>query len=137
MLAEVFIARASVKYGLPGKVLSPDARDAMMAYPWASNLLELINVADRVVLLSDESAITAARLELDASAGDCPPAVGRPNRHTSVGPLDRSRVQRSLEAAEWRLSVAARQLRIPRNTLRYRPAKMGIPYIQVADKRAG
>jgi two-component system, NtrC family, response regulator AtoC len=138
LLAEVFIARACLKYGLTAKALSPDARDALMVYPWPGNLRELLNVAERATLLCDEPVITAARLELDTGAGGWPRAVGASNPRTSFGPLDRSRLQETLEAADWRLSVAARQLGIPRNTLRYRLAKLGIPLRPPrGDERAG
>jgi DNA-binding NtrC family response regulator len=128
LLAERFIARACLEYGLPQKRIGLDAREAILAYRWPGNLRELLNVADRVTLLSDEPVITAARLDLPTGghrAGrgsfDDTPSL----RESSVA-LERAELLEALERAGWRLAVAASRLGLPRNTLRYRLEKLGI-----------
>ncbi len=46
-LAEHFLAGACRDYGLPLKSLAPEARAALLAYPWPGNLRELANVLER------------------------------------------------------------------------------------------
>ena len=66
LLAERFLARFSTEYGLPTKMLTADAKAAMLSHSWPGNVRELINVIERVVLMSDERIITADRLELSS-----------------------------------------------------------------------
>ncbi len=127
LLAERFIARACLEYGLPQKRLSPGARDAIMAYRWPGNLRELLNVADRVTLLSDEPVITTERLDLPSGGGRrAGPGPIAPTVRASLGRLERSHLLEALERADWKLSAAASRLGVPRNTLRYRMVKLGI-----------
>jgi DNA-binding NtrC family response regulator len=138
LLAERFIARACLEYGLPQKRLTSDAREAILAYRWPGNLRELLNVADRVTLLSDEPVITAARLDLPMGG----PRSGRflddaPSQPESSGMLGRAELLEVLEGAGWRLAVAASRLGVPRNTLRYRLEKLGISLERSRRERAG
>ena len=64
LLAERFLGRFSTQYGLPRKMLTADAKAAIMSHPWPGNVRELINLIERVVLLSDERIVTADLLEL-------------------------------------------------------------------------
>jgi transcriptional regulator with AAA-type ATPase domain/tetratricopeptide (TPR) repeat protein len=123
LLAERFIARACLEYGLPQKRLSPGARDAIMDYRWPGNLRELLNVADRVTLLSDEPVITTERLDLPSGGGR---RAGPPTVRASLALLERAQLLEALEGADWKLSAAASRLGVPRNTLRYRMVKLGI-----------
>src|SRR5262245_5308368 len=63
-LAEHFLARACADYGLAPRTLADDARAALRAYSWPGNVRELANVIERVSLMSSESTVTAAMLEL-------------------------------------------------------------------------
>src|SRR5262245_41214290 len=47
MLADHFLATACQNYGLPAKVLTPAAREALVAYNWPGNVRELSNVIER------------------------------------------------------------------------------------------
>src|SRR5262249_3978787 len=66
LLAEHFLARSCADYGLPGKQLAPDGREALCAYGWPGNIRELANLMERVALLTDTPLVTAAALGLTA-----------------------------------------------------------------------
>jgi two-component system, NtrC family, response regulator AtoC len=131
LLAERFLARVSTEYGLPTKMLTADAKAAILSHPWPGNVRELLNVIERVVLLSDEPIITADRLELSPCLqpnGSPPPASPEmPPRIRRFGRIvDRGRLVEVLAEADWNLSLAAARLAVPRNTLRYWMVKLEV-----------
>ncbi len=131
LLAERFLARVSTEYGLPTKMLTADAKAAMLSHSWPGNVRELINVIERVVLLSDERIITADRLKLSPCVqpnGGPPLAIpGIPARLRRFGRIiDRERLVEVLREADWNLSLAATRLDVPRNTLRYWMVKLEV-----------
>ena len=131
LLADHFLARACAEYRLPLKVLAPDARAAMLAYPWPGNVRQLANMLERVVLLSgDDTVISAGLLALPAApatARHVPPARPEPGHHRSmVDSFERDRVVEALRRAHGNITAAAARLGLPRNTLRYRMVKLRI-----------
>jgi transcriptional regulator with AAA-type ATPase domain/TolB-like protein len=122
-LAEHFLAEACAKYVLPPKRLTDQARAALLAHPWPGNVREVANVMERVALLVDEVAVTAAHLGLSPTTA-APAAPG--SLRDSVDDFERVRIASTLRDVSGNLSQAAARLGIPRNTLRYRMAKHGI-----------
>ena len=133
LLAERFLARVSKQYGVPTRLLSADAKAALLAHPWPGNVRELLHVIERVVLLWDEPIITADRLELSHAV----PSHGAPPLATSAQEIparlrrfgriiDRGRLVEVLGEADWNLSLAAARLGVPRNTLRYWMVKLEV-----------
>jgi DNA-binding NtrC family response regulator/tetratricopeptide (TPR) repeat protein len=126
-LAEHFLASACAEYGLAPKRLTPDALTALLQHPWPGNVRELANTMERVALLVDAPAVTAAMLDLSVEGG-APPAVGGPPQpgHTldsALGTVERARLLEALDETFWNVTRAARRLGISRDTLRYRIAK--------------
>jgi two-component system response regulator FlrC len=56
-LSEHFVAKYAKANGLPPRVLSPDARAALLKAPWPGNVRELENTLHRAVLLSSGDVI--------------------------------------------------------------------------------
>jgi two-component system response regulator FlrC len=56
-LSEHFVAKYAKANGLPPRVLSPDARSALLQAPWPGNVRELENTLHRAVLLSSGDVI--------------------------------------------------------------------------------
>ena len=56
-LSEHFVDKYAKANGLPPRVLSPDARDALLKAPWPGNVRELENTLHRAVLLSSGDVI--------------------------------------------------------------------------------
>jgi transcriptional regulator with AAA-type ATPase domain/tetratricopeptide (TPR) repeat protein len=140
-LAEHFLTRACEDYGLAPRTLAPDAVTALQAYPWPGNVRELANMMERVALLVDGIAMTAAMLGLPTSKvphGPAPSAADE--RRLAVeaqAEAERSRLLEALRATAWNLSRAAARLGIPRNTLRYRMDKLGLGFGSATLRMAG
>jgi DNA-binding NtrC family response regulator/tetratricopeptide (TPR) repeat protein len=131
-LAEQFLARACADYGLGGKRLAADAREALLAHPWPGNIRELANVMERVALLGEESIVTVQRLDLALPAASAPgPSLPRREPRAaapwaSSEAVERQSLLEALEATGWNISRAAVRLGIPRNTMRYRMERYGL-----------
>jgi DNA-binding NtrC family response regulator/tetratricopeptide (TPR) repeat protein len=130
VLAEQFLARACADYGLGGKRLAADAREALAAHQWPGNIRELANVMERVALLGEESIVTAQRLDLTLPVASPPgPARREPRAAAPWASSDAEERQGILEALEvtgWNISRAAARLGLPRNTMRYRMERYGL-----------
>jgi hypothetical protein len=131
LLAEHFLARACTDYALQApRRLSPDARAALQSYRWPGNVRELSNVIERGLLFAEGPTITAANLRLPPNVPtDLPNA--RPDLESGsfderVGNVEREQLLRALNATGWNVSLAAIQLGISRNRLRYRIERHGL-----------
>jgi DNA-binding NtrC family response regulator/tetratricopeptide (TPR) repeat protein len=128
-LADEFLARACVDHGLPPKRLSADAHAALGRYPWPGNVRELANAMERVALLTDGSAITAADLRLPAvrSPGNSEMASdAQAPLRASLESFTRARVEEAVRLAGGNVSAAADHLGLPRSTLRYHLSRLGL-----------
>jgi tetratricopeptide (TPR) repeat protein len=118
ILAEHFLARACADYGIARKTLAPEAREALLAYAWPGNVRELSNVVERVALLDDAPAVSAAMLGL--------PAIPAESARIAAEGSDRAQLLEALRDSQWNLSRTAARLGITRNTVRYRVEKYGL-----------
>jgi DNA-binding NtrC family response regulator/tetratricopeptide (TPR) repeat protein len=130
LLAQHFLGRACADYGLVPKTLTPDARAALLAYPWPGNIRELANVMERAALLTETPLVTAEALGLPAAPGPVgtavePRARPRPFRD-AMGAVEREHLVEALDETDWNIARAAARLQIPRGTLRYRIEKLGL-----------
>jgi DNA-binding NtrC family response regulator/predicted ATPase len=130
LLAEHFLSRASVEYGLAQKTLGSDARAALLDYPWPGNIRELHNVIERVALLTEDAVVTASTLGLTDAAAVGPGTPEPEGRERPLGrmieDIEQARVLEALHQTEWNVSRAATRLRISRDKLRYRIEKYGL-----------
>ena len=108
MLAAALLARIATQLGRKAPTLARAALAKLMHQSWPGNVRELENVLTRAALLA-ENTIQAADLET-APLDDTP------------APLDSETLLRTLNAAQWNASRAAKQLGIARSTL-YRQIK--------------
>jgi transcriptional regulator with AAA-type ATPase domain/tetratricopeptide (TPR) repeat protein len=131
LLAEHFLARTCHEYGWPPRQLTTDARAALAAYPWPGNVRELANIIESTVLLRDEAEISAGILLLpQTGAADegTQRLAERPKAlNHAVEEVEREHIVRALDETGGNLSQAAARLNIPRNTLRYRLRRLGLP----------
>jgi DNA-binding NtrC family response regulator len=143
LLADHFVKLAAEENNLPGKRLSPDAMEALMAAQWRGNVRELENTIERAVILSREVVITAEDLWLpgqkrlsprpdsgtifpDLEAGQKGVVVTEELLSRPLGEfldeMTRVRLIHALDSTGWRKQEAAERLGIDRATL-YRQMK--------------
>ena len=141
LLAQHFLARACAEYGLVSKTLTPEARAALLAYPWPGNIRELANVMERAALLTETPLVTAEALGLPATpglAGTAPEPHARPRPlRDAMGTVEREHLIEALDETHWNIARAAARLQIPRGTLRYRIEKLGLRRSEPPPPRAG
>jgi DNA-binding NtrC family response regulator/tetratricopeptide (TPR) repeat protein len=130
VLAEHFLARVGLDYGLPPRSFTDEARAALRAYPWPGNVRELANVIERASLLSDGARLDAGILHLDGrpAVATAPPGPLRDDRDPRPTPesVDADCLLEALRQADWNLTQAAARLGVPRNTLRHRMERLGL-----------
>jgi len=137
VLAEEFLGRVCEDYGLPARVLTDEARAALLAYPWPGNVRELANVLERAALLTDEPALTAAGLGLPAAVAGRGAPAAVPATADAETEGERRVLLDVLESTAWNFTRAAARLGLPRNTLRYRAERLGLAPEGQPERRRG
>ena len=108
-LAEHFVAARAL--------LTPAAREALVAHDWPGNVRELKNAIERAVLLCRDASIEPADLAL--------PQRARPVSSEAQEP-DRTAIEQALARARGNVSQAAAELGLSRQALYRRIEKLGI-----------
>jgi DNA-binding NtrC family response regulator len=111
LLAEHFLARFTQAMNRKPMRLSPEALDAMIAYPWPGNVRELQNAVERAVVVGQGEVVRTEDLPLRVTEtvnGDGP---------GSLSEAERVHIRSVLDASGWNISRAARILEIDRVTL--------------------
>jgi transcriptional regulator with AAA-type ATPase domain/predicted ATPase/DNA-binding SARP family transcriptional activator len=121
LLAESFLARACVDYGVPSKVLGPDAREALRTYDWPENVRELHNVMERVALEVDATTVTAQGLGLPRAVAAVADTLERDDDEHA-----RIRLIEALRRTKWNITHTAELLGLSRNTVRARIQRYGL-----------
>ena len=146
-LVDHMLARISKNNGEPKAILTEDASEALMAYPFPGNVRELENVLERAVALCEEFRIAADDLGLPESAStpsepaevSSKPAASRalaPTGPPSPEPgvsldsymddIEKQAIIRALEKTRWNRTAAAKDLGITFRALRYKLKKLGL-----------
>ena len=113
LLARAFVRRHAAAMNPAVTGLAPDALAAIDAWGWPGNVRELENRIKRAVIMADGKSVTAADLDLDATAADALPLNLRSARETA----DRKAIRQALAQADGNISGASRLLGVSRPTL--------------------
>jgi two-component system, NtrC family, response regulator AtoC len=132
-LFELHMQRLSDRYRLPPRTPSAAMMDACMQHSWPGNLRELHNLAKRLLVLGDESAIIA---ELNAvrntpSRSVLPAATAgqtdlKKMMRRLKGDAEAQVIQQALEQANWNRRAAAQLLNLSYKALSYKIRQYGI-----------
>ncbi len=133
LLACHFLEAAVKRLGKPVPVLSQEAMNLLLEYPWPGNVRQMENAIERAVLMAAQDTIFP---------GDFPPSLLRsasPGQTDSPSPkptrldeLEREHILNTLDELGWNQARAAEALGIGRNTLWRKLKEYGI---QPPDKR--
>jgi transcriptional regulator with GAF, ATPase, and Fis domain/serine/threonine protein kinase len=121
-IASAILTRLARDASRPAATLAPDALRALAAHPFPGNVRELENVLTRAFVLSASERLLASDLDL----GQARVRTGRSRNRGEFEGEERERILRSLESSRWNVSVVARTLGIPRNTLYRKLARYGL-----------
>ncbi len=142
LLAARFAAEAAGETWGGSITVAADAMAALLAYPWPGNVRELKNVMSRAVMSCDSGELERRHLpstvigEVAPLAGTTEPSsepAGDPAEPGTWLPLEdavrafeRGRILEALHAAQGNQTRAAQLLGVPRRTLAYKLAALGI-----------
>ncbi len=115
LLSRHFVNRFARELNPSIQALSPDALEAIDAYPWPGNVRELENRVKRAVIMADGKSVNAADLDLPSANGprDELPINLRAARETA----DRKAIRQAMSRSDNNISGAAKLLGISRPTL--------------------
>lgn len=135
LLAEHFLEHLRRRAPGAPKCFSPRALQAMQVHDWPGNVRELKAVAEQAAILADGVVVTAREVriaitERTGRAGDIEFELPDPTlpgeRMGSLPNVERALIAEAFHASKGNVSEAARQLGIPRSTLRDKLKRMGL-----------
>jgi two-component system, NtrC family, response regulator AtoC len=116
-------------------IWTPEAITALEHQPWPGNIRELRNVVERALVLCNDDAITVDHLrDVIGAQMAAAPMDEEAALRLRLAELDRARLETALRSAEGNQSVAARTLKISRNTLIARMKRYGLHPRQNGDE---
>ena len=138
LLANHFLKKFSEKQGKPAESFHEEILDYMQEQPWAGNIRELENFVERLVtnaspadkILGREILPPELRKKVRQSTPSDTAFVINKSLQEHLAEIEEQLIRQALLTNEWNQSQAARALKIPEQTLRYKMGKLGIakPY---------
>lgn len=129
LLTEHFNQKYSLSYGKQPKKFAKDAIDALQDHVWLGNVRELKNTIERVVIMSEKEAISAADLPpLYTNGGGERPAAGFrfPSFKDATDAYQREFILHKLAEFDGNVSKAAEDMGVDRSHLYRRMRNLGI-----------
>jgi len=120
-LAEHFLAVARVALGRPKLVLGHDARQLITGYSWPGNVRELRNVMVRAARASVRDEVGRDALPSRMAAG-----MSAEGLRSAMVSAERDLLLEALARTRWNVTAAATRLGLPRRTVVYRMARLGL-----------
>ncbi len=133
-LAESFLQNFSRRHRSRAVSFTAEALAVLRAHPWHGNVRELRLLVENVAIVTksatvDERTVEDALRRLPRPETLRPPRDVEPALATEVGPLrdvERTMIVQAFERAKGNLSQAAKQLSLPRSTLRDKLRRYGL-----------
>ncbi len=132
-LAEHFLSRCRRRHGRPRLVLGEEVRGLLKAAEWPGNLRQLRNALEAAVLVSESDELRPDDLppEVRERAPFSPSGVegaaaGQKDLRSSLDAVEKDVLLKALASTRWNVSRAAKELGLPRRTVVYRMARLGL-----------
>lgn len=128
LLANHYLRFFAARQGREDLSFSPEALQALLAYPWPGNLRELRNMIERALILADSSVLDPRDLGLPGGpSGTPPPSPGGPTLGSDVTleAIEREHIAQVVAHAPT-LEAAARVLGIDASTLQRKRKRYGL-----------
>jgi hypothetical protein len=120
-LAEAFLREARGAVGRPRLSLSDDARRVLSAWAWPGEVCEL-----RWVMLRAARAAVRDEVGPDALPARLSAAGARTTLRSALKDTERELLLEALARTRWNVTAAAQRLGLPRRTVVYRMARLGL-----------
>ncbi|MGQ0504375.1 MAG: helix-turn-helix domain-containing protein [Myxococcaceae bacterium] len=124
-LAEHFLSRCRRRHGRPRLVLSEEVRPLLEEATWPGNLRQLRNAIETAVLISESDEIRPDDLPPEV-LGRVAPKQSAADFRSSLKAVEKDVLLKALAKTRWNVSRAAEELGLPRRTVVYRMAKLGL-----------
>ena len=132
-LLDYFIRHYNQKFRKSIQSLSREAEALLLNYNWPGNVRELKNAIERVMILAEDSRVSVKYLPIRISEGgpvslleegaEINGHVRLPSQGIPLYDVERDLIRQALEQGRGNKTIAARLLRITRDTLRYKAKK--------------
>jgi two-component system response regulator AtoC len=142
ILAKHFLYGFSKQFGKEFQGFSPEAEQALLAYPWPGNIRELKNLMERTVLLESGNRVEVEMLklgsgrttrEIDSPVARLEQLLDEPGIPTEGIPfedllaeIEQALIIKASDATAWNQSRTAEILHLKRDKLRYRMKLYGL-----------
>jgi len=135
LLATHFLEKSAAQHKKVFTGFSQEAMNAILSYTWTGNVRELENLIERVVILSDGPTVTLAHLPSEV-VHKKRPLNSTPERREELPPHEenvlpvseivKKAIREALTGANGDISLAAKQLDLPEETVREKAEKYGL-----------
>jgi len=134
LLANHFLKKFSAKQGKQAESFHEEILDYMQEQPWAGNIRELENFVERLVTFAAATDKILGREilppELRKKVRQATPSdtvfVANKSLQGHLAEVEEQLIRQALLTNDWNQSQAARALKVPEQTLRYKMGKLGI-----------
>ena len=124
-LAESFLSRAGRRLGRPRLSLTPAVRPMLAQDRWPGNVRELKTAMLRAALLAEGSEVRPEHLP-PRLLRDCPRKAHEGGLRATMKATEKSTMLETLSRTSWNVTAASKALGLPRRTVVYRMARLGL-----------
>jgi DNA-binding NtrC family response regulator len=126
VIAEYYTQYYARKYNRDPKALAPEAREAILNYPWPGNIRALRHAVERAVILSTGDEFKPDDFQLESEHKSAPTADASTDGDLNLERLEKSAIQQALTRNRYNISHAAKELGLTRAALYRRMEKHGL-----------
>jgi two-component system, NtrC family, response regulator AtoC len=134
-LSKYFLSEYSRKFTRTFKGISPTAQKLLLAYNWPGNVRELRHVIERICIMHDDDTLETGHLPKELTndshhqdsrtfAYDFSIPPEGIDLESTVDSFASHLIKKAIQMSEGNISLAAKLLRVPRGTLRYKLEKL-------------
>ena len=125
-LIDHYLAHYAARYGRPLAALSPEARDALVAYDWPGNVRALRHAVERAVILAGDAPLARDHFALTPSEPAMRLSPAPVSADLNLDRVERRLVEEALKKHGYNISAAAHELGLSRAALYRRMEKHGL-----------
>ena len=126
LLAQHYLKALAAEHGRKALSISPEAMDALAAYPWPGNVRELRNAIERMVVLGTGERLDVRDLPATVREAGAGPVAGTVPAGRGLRDAERQLIEDALRRHKGNRTRAAQELGISRRTLHRKLNEFGL-----------